>query len=385
MKKIPNLPKIKSGDRLFYSPDDNEKDTYKKINKELKKKYNINLVDRDTIIKNIIVMLTQGNYNNHRIPDFEWAIIRTDISNFYNSINKHALYKKISHSNMLSRETLNNLKPLFFSDSVKGVPLGLPFSSSLSEIYLEDFDKDIIIYFNPIFYFRYVDDIIILLHNSMKSSEEKKIVESKNKEKLDFIFYKYNLIKNEKKTKFNYYRKKSKKEILDFEYLGYHFKSNNSELIIDISDVKKEKILRQINHYFGIFKNSSHSDVEFWKLYYRLQHTLHGITSNNEFSNSLHFGVAFSYKYINSTNQLNKLIKHTQYLIYKCKLTSYKKFMLLQLIEYKESVLEILDKKYNYQNITPNQLNIMKKRLHITTKDTGLKKIFFIIHGNKYK
>lgn len=380
MKKIPDLPKIRTENRLFYSPESNEKNKYREINKEIKKKYNINLVSRDTIIKNIITILTQGSQNNSKLADLNISIIRTDISNFYNSIDKHLLYKKISHSNILAKESLETLKPLFFSNSVKGVPLGLPFSGSLSEIYLEDFDRDITVFFDPIFYFRYVDDIIIILNNNSYTGEEKENFKQNSIKKLDNIFSSYSLKRNDEKTIFTYYNKKNRN--LEFEYLGYHFKSSTNNLSIDISDSKTDKIIRQIKHSFGVFKQGNHSSVNFWKLYYRLQHTIYDVTSTNEISQELHFGLAYSYKFINSSRQLNKIINQTKYYIFSCKLSSYKQFMLLQLISYENSILE---KKYNYNKITKKQFKLIKKRLNIVYKDASIEHIFYVIHNNKFK
>lgn len=387
MKKIPALHKIRDDKRLFYSPGEVEKPVYQKINEEIKNKYNITLNSRDTIIKNIINILTQGDHVNYKMLNLSISVIRTDISNFYPSIDKHSLYKKISRSNILTNNTLQILKPLFFSSSIKGIPLGLSFSSSLSEIYLEDFDTDILINFNPVFYFRYVDDIIIVLNGEHQSTKDKNIFKNISIDKLDYLFNTYSLTRNDEKTKFAYHTKKD----IDFafEYLGYHFKSKDNRLCIDISDTKTKKIIKQIKHNFNIFKYGNQSTTNFWKLYYKLQHTIYGITSTDKSHKSTQFGLVFSYKFINSPQQISKIINQVRYLIYSCKLSSYKKNTLLHLISYSnDDILEILiDKKYNYRNITDKQVKIMCKRLniqykHTDKKETNIKRIFNAIHSN---
>lgn len=383
MKKIPNLPKIREKGRLFYSPDIQEKYIYKKINKEIKKKYSININSRNTIIKNIVSILTQGDRDQYKMLDLSVVIIRTDIENFYPSIDKHQLYRKISQSNVLNSDTLKVLKPLFFSNSIKGVPLGLPFSSSLSEIYLEDFDTDILIFFNPIFYFRYVDDIIIILNSDYQTEIQKRKIKENNIKKLQDIFNSYSLMPNKEKTTFTYHKKKMTG--LEFEYLGYHFKNINNKLQIDISDKKTEKIISQIKHYFGVFKNGKRTNVDFWKLYYRLQHTIYGITSTDRSSKSTQFGLAFSYRFINHDGSLNKIINQIRYNIYSCKLSSNKKFTLLNLIEFENTSLEILERKYDYRKLTIHQIKKINKRLNIKEDNTSIEKLFYIIHDNKYK
>ena len=63
---------------------------------------------------------------------------------------------------MLKDTSLDFIKSFIFNNHISGVPLGMPFSSALSEIYLEDFDDAIRREFAPIFYVRYVDDILII-------------------------------------------------------------------------------------------------------------------------------------------------------------------------------------------------------------------------------
>ena len=142
------------------------------------------------------------------------------------------------------------------------------------------------------------------------------------------------------------------------------------------------KTLYSILHRSLDLTQGNHSSVNFWKLYYRLQHTIYDVTSTNEISQELHFGLAYSYKFINSSRQLNKIINQTKYYIFSCKLSSYKQFMLLQLISYENSILE---KKYNYNKITKKQFKLIKKRLNIVYKDASIKHIFYVIHNNKFK
>lgn len=105
MRKITKTRKI-TRNREIYIPDFESKIVYRKINSELRNKYNIKLQDRDSIIKSIISILTQGDYNRKRIPNIDLTIVRSDIKDFFPSINKHKLYQKISRSNILKKGSL---------------------------------------------------------------------------------------------------------------------------------------------------------------------------------------------------------------------------------------------------------------------------------------
>lgn len=377
MKDIPRLHKIKDGNRIYYSPDKNELNIYVNIKNELEYKYGIVPANRDMIIKQLISTLTHGDYINYNMESIDMFIIRTDISNFYPSINKHYLYKKIRNPNLISDHTLNVLKPIFFSPTVSGIPLGLPFSSVLAEIYLEKFDSDINLKFNPTFYFRYVDDIVILNYHPIEQ-----INLNTAKEKLNTIFYDNYLKMNLSKTSFHHYLPSSKNNYdeLSFDYLGYNFKTLNKKLIISISKNKLLKLLNKIKNYFYIFKRSNQSEKQFWILYYRLMNTLYGVKSKDENNKNMYFGLGYSYKFINDTEQLFFLISEVKGLIHSCRLNSKRTSALLYLISTNESVLDITSKRFDYTRLTTNQIKKIKSRLQIPSSSNDISKIFYYLY-----
>ena len=107
---------------------------FKKINLEIRHKYSIQTVNRDFIIKSLIQALTQGDLDRKKILNIDFIVIRLDIKSFFPSINKHKLYQKISYSNLLSFESMDIIKQVTFSNYYHGIPIGLPFSSSLAEL-----------------------------------------------------------------------------------------------------------------------------------------------------------------------------------------------------------------------------------------------------------
>lgn len=376
IKKIPHLEKKHVGKRVFYTPSEDEKKHYNIIKKEIQNRYNIKLANRDVITKDLINIVTNGDHINYSFNHkLKIGIIRTDISNFFPSIDKHILYRKISNSNILSENTVQILKPLFFSSSVKGVPLGLPFSNLLAEIYLESFDNDIYLSFNPLFYFRYVDDIIIIFHDKSLNTAQTLQNELKYIDKLDSIFNKYHLLRNDEKTEISY---SNKTQQLNFSYLGYHFKEDPTKkiLLVDISEDKFQKVILKVKNYFYLYRSSAHSQADFWKLYYRLKHLIHGITSDDKSASNFQFGLASSYKFINTDTHLTPLIKTIKHYIVSHNLTNKQKHTLFSLLSYSNSSLELLKKKYNYQKLTNQQLKTIKKRLGISANNITINDIF---------
>lgn len=168
--------------------------------------------------------------------------LKTDIQNYYDTINRNKLKKNIKDkskvqylNNLLLMAIENPTVPASFSrDKIdlyktkKGIPQGLPISNILAQIYLQNFDYSIfsIIDKNTI-YLRYVDDIVILsINDCNKYLNEIKI---KAKE--------IGLNLNKDKTRIG-----KLSESIDF--LGYRITNTN----ISIS---KQTIEKQINKIAG--------------------------------------------------------------------------------------------------------------------------------------
>lgn len=357
---------------MFYNPSNEESVFFYNIKKELERKYNIRLTSRDLIIKQLISTLTHGDYLKYSIPKISLVIIRSDIKNFFPSINKHILYKKMSRSNLLSSESLDILKPMFFSNSVQGIPLGLPFSSALAEIYLENFDYNINSMFLPTFYFRYVDDIIIVKYNTIQG-----VNLEVEKEQLLNVFKNHFLEINTSKTEVIEYT--DVKE-LSFSYLGYKFESVCNRLDISISEEKLKKVSDRVKGYFYSFKKSSRSKTQFWILYYKILNSVYGITSIDKNMKIMHFGLGYTYRFVNNEKQIRFLLLMIKGQIFSCKLSSYQTSTLLQVIAFDACPLEVLNKRYDYTRLTSNQLAKIKKRLNIKAESNDISRIFYTLY-----
>lgn len=100
-------------------------------------------------------------------------IVRTDISNFYESIPQAALLEKVEGNTLLSHKSKAFIRAILkLYDDCKdntlvvkglGVPRGIGISPLLSEIYVRELDSHIKSWSGTQFYARYVDDIFIIL------------------------------------------------------------------------------------------------------------------------------------------------------------------------------------------------------------------------------
>lgn len=234
MKFCSIFSKNKVGERLVYKlKKEDLRSELNDVNTEIINKFSLVLPNRNAIIKSLIQFLSQGSiYCNQADLDAtaqNFYVIKADIANFFPSINKHRLYKKIIKSSMLKDTSLDFIKSFIFNNHISGVPLGMPFSSALSEIYLEDFDDAIRREFAPIFYVRYVDDILIIKiypkYMTIDDNSEKNLLYS--------LLNQIGLSANKSKTEIYKYTKTIK--TLNFDYLGYNFKISDKKLQIDIS------------------------------------------------------------------------------------------------------------------------------------------------------
>lgn len=368
MRSVANSKKIKSGKRTFYLPDEEQSKLYDNVKFELKKKYNIKSNSRDAVIKSLISQLTHGDYHNYSIPKINLFIYRTDIKNFFPSINKHQLYRRLNNSAVLSNESLNVLKEALFSKKVEGVPLGLQFSNHLAEFYLENFDLEIKHTLQPLAYFRYVDDILIIQYDFTKTKKDRKNYLKAFEEVIDGIFKSQSLARNVEKTSSSFYNATQPNSEFSFDYLGYQFTSNKSSLEIGISDAKIKKYIKRINSYFYHYKTGYKSNKDFWKLYYKLKNVLQGVTAYNSKRNIFKFGIGYNYRFINHNDSIMVLINKFKENVHSCKLSSYKKNTLLELVKFdpiNQEPKHLLLKRYNYLKITSVQQKLLEKQINM--------------------
>lgn len=127
----------------------------RRINQIVRNLYSARQSDRNSIVYQAKVLMQEN------CPKY---IYKLDIAKFYESIDRQYLISRLREDNLLSSTSLNLISDLFgnFSKYMKfGLPRGLSFSATLSELYLQQVDKSIATMDGIYYYARYVDDMLI--------------------------------------------------------------------------------------------------------------------------------------------------------------------------------------------------------------------------------
>ena len=225
---------IRFNDEYYFLEDISQKLLLRKLNDNIKRIYKDEQANRKFIIHQVKTLLSETA---------PFWVIKTDIKAFYESINRDRIFRKLKNDAMLSYYSIFLLRKIFENPNIvsySGLPRGLNISSSLSEIYMRNFDKAIQRHKDVYYYARFVDDIIIFLNNKDSATE---LFQNLNSiilnEKLDLEINndKTELIEgiNFKILKKGYNRKPIHNKI---EYLGYKFYLNEDE-------IKRENIARK--------------------------------------------------------------------------------------------------------------------------------------------
>lgn len=178
------------------------------------------------------------------------------IKSFYASINQEKLVRKIKQR-IRKAEILHLIENAIQTESLLipvkeikkketrtlGIPEGLPISNALANIYLFDLDEKYRSNEN-IKYWRFVDDILILLN------------------KKDFSEIKKEITNDIKKLKLSFNDKVGEGKITDgFEYLGYKISSD----LVSVRNSSILKIEQSIHELFGAVSDNNIKYIE-WKL-----------------------------------------------------------------------------------------------------------------------
>ncbi|MCQ4143198.1 antiviral reverse transcriptase Drt3a [Vogesella sp. AC12] len=269
----------------------------KKISDNLVRLYRVKFSNRFDISSQVLTLLKETS---------DFYIIRTDIKSFYESVERERLIKSINDKRLLSYKCRKLLTVLFNHKSLtseKGLPPGLSISAPLSEIYLEDFDRQIRSIPQVYFYARYVDDLIIFC-----SSNHEQVIKTIN-EKLSEV----NLNINKKKTSFRHFKNcNSNIENLadSFEFLGYKYSESKTpagqerSISISLSEKRIRRIKTRI--VLAILDYKKNSDYELLLDRIKFLTSNFSLFKNNESSN-LKAGIYYSYILINQYDQLKSL------------------------------------------------------------------------------
>lgn len=214
----------KKGDRIFYTADDElSKRAIHRLNAVLRKFYKVRQSDRNLICNQVATLLKESPNLN---------ILKFDLKRFYQSVDGDILLHKIKNDRLLCPYTFELLEQAI-SPKINIHPFGLPegicISATLSELYLRNFDRQISQIRGTVYYSRFVDDIIIF--SSQDPAWLGREIEQLCKSLKTIMPHKH------------YSHRSSVDRKIDFDYLGYNFKSKPDEKDVHI-EISRKKICR---------------------------------------------------------------------------------------------------------------------------------------------
>jgi len=267
----------------------------------LSRLFNIQTIGRDHIIRALIntLHITKGSKNADR------SIIKTDIQDFFATIDHDSLSQKLDGHMGVPTFVTKHVQTLLHSynrihQTRTGIPKGVPSSSVLAEIYLENLDVRIKQNPNVIFYSRYVDDIVIVTHGNAHTEVRTILINELKRLKLEENSRKSKVIPPE-----GYVNDQ-------FDYLGYGFAfdpKTRQLTSIDVSESKQNRYLKTIRNLeeYGdqIRCWNSESDVDLYLAAYEYIYYPHA-TNADEDSLRIVTGLAYSAKYILESKKQKK-------------------------------------------------------------------------------
>lgn len=135
----------------------------RKLNDNIKRVFNLKVTDRNSVLPQIKILLNEG---------VEFWIQKYDISKFFESIPAKKAIEIIIKDHRLSYESKSLLEKFFSTpeiSSIPGLPRGISLSSTISELYMREFDTGCRRHSSCYFFTRYVDDILMLFHEQPDS------------------------------------------------------------------------------------------------------------------------------------------------------------------------------------------------------------------------
>lgn len=227
---------IKEADDYYLTDDLCNKLVLRKLNDNIKRLYKDEQSNRRLIITQIKTLLGET------CPSW---ILRTDIKNFYESIQRNRIIDRFKDDAMLSYQSIYLLEKLFENEYLKaqsGLPRGINISATLSELYMRRFDKWIKRFPGVYYYARFVDDIIIFAYSKSALENIKSNLQDKLSELAEGLE-----INTSKTADFNGNHITKAKPL---EYLGYKFvkksQRKNTNLTVSIAEKKVNKIKTRI-------------------------------------------------------------------------------------------------------------------------------------------
>ena len=233
-------------------------------------------------------------------------IIKTDIKDFYETIQHNKMLPVIDSNPLLSivsKRYIHKILSQYTSITNKaiGLPRGIGVSACLSEIYMQKLDEKVKSMPNLIYYARYVDDIIMVFGLPSINYDDSIVG------KFDEICAKLGLARNEAKTQTIVVQRTTNNK--SFDFLGYKITVRWNHIDIDFSIKKLNKIKNRIRKAFCIYARTKNKRSAAHILYQRIKF----LTSNTRLinnKNNVVVGIYYSNKFITGNNSLRALDRY---------------------------------------------------------------------------
>ena len=186
---------------------------------------------------------------------FPFELVRTDVSDFYESVDRKLLFAKLDQDQLLSSSSKRFIRQIFDSyealtGNPKGIPRGVGISAYLAELSLRPVDRAVADLTGIVLYCRYVDDILAVFARPPGSGPPETY-----KTALVKILNDHGFAHNKDKTvEFDFGDKGGPKE---FDYLGYRFLATISTLQIAPSEAKIEKLRLRLEATFAAYASAA--------------------------------------------------------------------------------------------------------------------------------
>lgn len=293
----------------------------KKLNDNIRRLFKVRPSDRHAIVKQTISLAKDSQ---------PVTIARLDIKDFYESLDRTSIVKFITEEWLLSHQNRMALKQWdiqLASQEIQGLPRGMSLSSTLSEIRIRHFDKQMKLDSKVYFYARYVDDIIVFY------SGEQAQLESMMKERLKASAEELSL--NTDKSFYTTLNDSSRGNVTEIDYLGYKLQiencprefKNRRKVKVLISNNKINKIKERVRRAFRAYSK----DRRYSLLLARLK-----FLSANQYiigdieRTKLKSGIYYNYPLINDHSQLKELDAFYQKFINSSKEPAYSAMQLIK-------------------------------------------------------
>ncbi len=221
----------------------------KQLQRNIHRIYNVKQANRHDLACRVRDTIKSG---------FPFELVRTDISSFYESIDRKKLFSKLDNDQLLSSSSKRFIKQILdsygaLSAATQGIPRGVGISAYLAELFLRPVDRGIASIPGIVLYCRYVDDIVAIFARPpsggalgaykdlvIKTLSDNGLTHNATKtEEIDFGV---------------------KAGVKTFEYLGYRFTATGGDLKIAPSDAKVKKLELRLEAAFSEYDDMVSKD-----------------------------------------------------------------------------------------------------------------------------